>query len=212
MLQAIQASSMSVAMLNRFTPGTSEVILSAIIDITAGFFNIGKNMNPTQVGQTVELILSDPIAKNLKPEDFKVMFDNGKKGVYGKAYDRLDGQVIFEWINAYASERMALCEQLNINEHGKKKKADNLIHPEVVEMYKKMLPEIKEIEKTKPAERPKPLKSERDLKIQELFMEFTKMNGEEVKGKKYVRVEGVDRPLDEVEYVELKIKTWDNGK
>jgi len=41
----------------------------------------------------------------LKPEDFKLCFNNAKTGKYGQLYNRLDGSVIFEWLNNYQNER-----------------------------------------------------------------------------------------------------------
>jgi hypothetical protein len=220
MLQAVEAQSLPIISLEKASTGTGVAILTIMITDVIGFMNIGKTMTPLQVRATVDLILSDFNAKNLKPEDFKVMFDNAKKGLYGKAYDRLDGQVIFEWINAYMNERMTLCEQLNLNIHGKVKKADNLVHPEVIEMYKKMLPEIKKIEETRTVEKKVVQKSERDILIQKLFLEFyeiwkknpftppipEKMDGMilgEAPGK-FIKVDG--KVMDEVEYVEFKLK------
>lgn len=202
--QAVEAQSLPLISIEIACPGTGVDILTVLISEVVLFFNVGKNMNQSQIIQTAKLILTDEEAKGLKPEDFVVLFKNAKQGRYGKIYDRLDGQVVFEWVRAYVGERMAFCEENNFNQHQQKKKADNLVHPEVIEMYKKIIGEVKEIEvKEVEKVRTKPLKSERDLKIQELFMEFDKLKGEELRGKKYVN------GLDQVEYVELKIKDYD---
>ncbi len=60
-------------------------------------------MGAEQVKQTVELIIED--YKHLKPEDFKACFNNAKKGHYGKLFDRLDGQIIMQWLCEYDNER-----------------------------------------------------------------------------------------------------------
>lgn len=84
-----------------------------IID-TLLFFNVGKMMTDVQVGATANLIIEE--FYYLKPDDFKLCFTRAKKGVYGKVYDRLDGQVIFEWLNTYAKERMSSAEESSILE------------------------------------------------------------------------------------------------
>lgn len=209
MLQVVQADTMPLCLMNRMTPGLGIILLSKMISDTATFLNLGKNMSGAQIAETVELILSDVEAKNLKPEDFKLLFANGKKGAYGKTYDRLDGQVIFEWIRAYTGERMALCEQLSIKEHNQVKKQSNLITPEMAEYYKQILKNVKkEVEDSpKIAREPKrpPEKTERDKLIQMLFAEFEDTCRQKgiTDGKPYLRVDG--KMLDQVEWVEYKL-------
>lgn len=52
----------------------------------------------------------------LKIDDFLICFNNAKLGLYGKSYDRLDGMVICEWLNAYDSDRTAKIEEYKSNE------------------------------------------------------------------------------------------------
>jgi hypothetical protein len=88
-------------------------LLSLLLTDLVLFFNVGKIMSPAQIAQTVALILED--YDWLCIEDLKVCFNNAKKGVYGKLYDRIDGQVILEWIDAYARERLDACHDINGN-------------------------------------------------------------------------------------------------
>lgn len=216
MLQAVESRSLPIISLERANTGTGVAILTIFLSDIVSFLNLGKTMSPAQIKQTVDLLLTDPEAKNLKPEDYKVLFNNAKRGVYGKNYDRLDGQIVFEWVRAYTAERMALCEQINYADHTVKKKSDNLVHPEVIEMYKKIVDEVKKIEvEVKPEprkEKPRPEKSDRDKLIQSLFMEFYKLwekNPVSVSDrveKKFIKVDG--QIMDEVEYVEFKLKSY----
>lgn len=74
-------------------------------------------MNDYQVAQTVTLILQDENMRSLKPDDFKLCFNRMKKGHYGKSYDRIDGQIIFECLNSYLDERVAEAEQMSFKAH-----------------------------------------------------------------------------------------------
>lgn len=69
-------------------------------------------MSNDQLAQTISLVQDEYWM--LKPEDFKLCFNNAKKGVYGKVYDRLDGQVIFEWLDKYLKDRMDASESRSI--------------------------------------------------------------------------------------------------
>lgn len=80
-------------------------ILADIVE----YFSVGKSMGATQVAQTIDLILSRYYY--FKPDDFKLCFNRAKQGYYGKVYDRLDGQVIFDWLNQYDATRTEMAMQ-----------------------------------------------------------------------------------------------------
>lgn len=90
----------------------TKAILTLFIIDAIKFFNVGKSMSDEQVAQTIILIQDDYWM--LKPEDFKLCFDNAKKGKYGKVYDRIDGQVILEWLHNYLLARLDFSEQRSI--------------------------------------------------------------------------------------------------
>lgn len=71
-------------------------------------------MTSSQIIQTARLIFFDYSA--LKPEDVKKCFEQGKKGLYGKIYDRLDGGVLFDWLDNYKLNRTNEIIQHRINE------------------------------------------------------------------------------------------------
>lgn len=85
-------------------------VLNDVID----FFNVGKTMGKNQVANLALLIIEEFYF--FKPDDFKLCFNRAKKGLYGKVYDRLDGQVIFEWLNTYRKERCSTAEEKSITE------------------------------------------------------------------------------------------------
>jgi len=102
--------------------------LNMILLDLSDFFNIGKGLSPQQI-----LWLSKEIKKDyyyLKPTELKLCFDNAKKGKYGKLYDRLDGMIIYEWIETYLSERTNVVIKQNSNDKiENQKKFDNIILP-----------------------------------------------------------------------------------
>lgn len=194
---------------------SASAILVVLIDDVNRFLNV-NSMGETQLVQTVDLILNDINFKNLKPDDFKVCFDNAKKGYYGKSYNRIDGMVVCEWLSLYVSERSNICESMAIQKAAEDKKKGNLIAPEVVELYQKIYDEnkgFKDIEKTQAAPAKKLIeKSPRDKFIQKCLTEFDTLateiyeKGKQVPGK-YVVIDG--QHLDVVSYTELKLTQYD---
>lgn len=172
--------------------------------------NVGKSFNAMQIAQTVELILED--FKHFKLDDFKLCFNNAKKGYYGKVYDRLDGQIVFEWLTKYANDRSNEAQSFNDKKHDvyKLEKFKPVeINPEgqkkVIEILKDAIknvpPEVK-VEKT-PRE-----KTETEKQIQIYLKEFETIffkEGFEQAGQRFIKFE--DKTLSQIEYVELKLKT-----
>ena len=110
-----QSPSCSIAVMNK---NFGEMKLRAfmvniIIDLVM-FFNVGKTMKDTQAAQTADLIIEEFYF--LKPDDFKLCFTRAKKGYYGKVFDRIDGQVIFEWLNQYTNDRMTTACDTSLQE------------------------------------------------------------------------------------------------
>lgn len=79
------------------------------------FFNVGKAMNDIQMAQTADLILDEFHYFNL--DDFKLCFNMAKSGKFGKVYDRIDGQVILEWLSEYETQRIELCKYESQTRH-----------------------------------------------------------------------------------------------
>lgn len=112
-----KSPSCSIAVMNKeFGEIKLRAFLSLVIVDVAMFFSVGKMMNDTQAAQTVDLIIEEFYF--FKPDDFKLCFNRAKRGVYGKVYDRIDGQVIFEWLNTYRNERCTEAQQQIIDQTG----------------------------------------------------------------------------------------------
>lgn len=125
---------------------TQAMISKLLIDFIT-FLNIGKTMGEAQIVETVKLIIEDYSA--LKPDDFVLFFSKAKRGYYGKVYDRMDGQILFEWLEQFMFERDTDIERIRKNEKIKLEK-ELLSVSEAVEMpeYFKPLLEKKVITDT----------------------------------------------------------------
>lgn len=102
-------------------------------------FNVGKTMNDKQIGRATELILDE--FHFLKPDDFKLCFDNALKGHYGASYDRIDAQVICSWLNQYVQERMNTADHLSYQEHISQKSQIIEISPAIYERISNLKPD-----------------------------------------------------------------------
>lgn len=96
-------------------------LVTAVNDLL-DFFNLGKTMSGEQVVQTVQFIILDYWM--LKPEDFKLCFDNMKRGKYGTLYNRIDGSIILESLKTYFEARTGHVTGKNDVEHARHKSGD----------------------------------------------------------------------------------------
>lgn len=94
-----------------------KALLAYVIADLVKFFNVGKMMTTNQIAATVELILEDVNFSRLKIDDFKLCFNRAKKGEYGAVYDRIDGQVIFNWLNIYFNQRIEIADNQSYSQH-----------------------------------------------------------------------------------------------
>ena len=96
-----------------FRRDTSErhvlAIMTLLVNDLIDFFVVKNTMNENQLAQTINLLIEDFYYLNI--EDFKLCFNNAKKGRYGKIYDRIDGMIIYEWVRMYAEERVKAAEE-----------------------------------------------------------------------------------------------------
>lgn len=199
---AIKSNSKCIAVIDKNSSNSALLILTILLTELNLFFNIGKNMNPAQIKMTIDLILTDLELKNLKPEDFKVCFDEIKKGKYGKLYDRLDGQIVIESLYSYSNNKLSVIEHLSLKNAAELRKTSN----------KEMLPKIVDVLKQAVKEIPEEIKKEtikkvypRDPKINELFQEFEKLFKE-------IGIENAgrfvpykDKILNQVEFLEFRL-------
>lgn len=198
--QIIESETPSFALINRLEGDDrlSVAYLVKLINEVVEYFNIGKTMNDVQVMNTAKFILAE--YAQYKLDDFMLCFDRAKKGKYGIVYDRIDGHVIFEWIEKYLHERFQEVEGLRINEKkalDKKESEDkNLIGmPDYFKpLMQKKVPEAKEIEK-------KPVNEQQQL-VNGWINEFD-LEAFELNGKKFIEVGS--KNMDINEYLEMRM-------
>lgn len=96
-----------------------ELIIKAIVTLkiteTLDFFSVTNSMSDNQIAITVDLILDE--FGSYKSDFFELCFDNAKKFHYGKNYNRIDGQIIFEWLYACDEEYTAMAQHESSKQH-----------------------------------------------------------------------------------------------
>ena len=85
--------------------------MTLLVNDLINFFAVSKTIGDTQLADTVKMLVEDFYYLNI--EDFKLCFSNAKKGRYGKVYDRVDGSMIYEWVDTYARGRMSVAMELD---------------------------------------------------------------------------------------------------
>lgn len=208
--EAFVCPSAPIVTIYRVSKSAATAILSHLMNDVIDFLNVGMSMEGKQLLQTVELVLNDTLTKNLKPEDFKVCFENAKKGIYGENYNRIDGQVIFKWLYRYCNDKADYAENISIKEHAEfeKKRLEQAANPEgqkrVADILKSANMGAMENEKLK--DTVKHIPNERALYIQKCLTDFDKQHkieGLNVPGR-YIMYMG--QPVDQVEFTEIKLK------
>lgn len=195
-----------VRLQNEKGEGYVKALLTLLIIDTVDFLNIGKTMNNNQVMQTVELILED--YWHYKVDHFVLVFNKAKKGYFGKQYDRIDGQVIFSWLEQFDREFSSDVESVRSNENKRlQKKLQSPIEEEsLTRMPDWFADSIKKMNEPKPLEQ-KPINlTEDQILINGFIQEFNKIHleGEHQEGKRFIKFKG--KMVDVTEYIELRLQ------
>lgn len=77
---------------------------SGLIIAANEFLNLNVQMTEQQIALTAELIAMEFTEFNLA--DLKYVIRKGMTGAYGKLYNRLDGQIIIQWMREHKEQRM----------------------------------------------------------------------------------------------------------
>lgn len=86
---------------NEVSEGDIRALLTIAVAEVCNFFNVGKNMNDAQIALTVDLIIER--FWYFKLEEIKYCFRRAM--MHEKLFDRLDGNIILGWLQAYDAER-----------------------------------------------------------------------------------------------------------
>lgn len=89
-------------------------ILCLVIAQIQKSLNVTNTMSAYQIKEAADLIRRE--YNFLTPFDFKVFSDGAKMGKFGTSYNRLDVQVLLEWLKKYVDERFAAAEYHTGNE------------------------------------------------------------------------------------------------
>jgi hypothetical protein len=106
-------------------------IMVAMMDACQQYFNLQQPMNAQQLALTAELILEDYYY--LRVDELQVCFRMAMKGEFGPLYNRIDGQVFFEWIKKFMSKRQAISERINIDKQSNNNIYELFNHPKMTE-------------------------------------------------------------------------------
>lgn len=104
------------------------------------FFNVRGNMNARQIALTAELILDNPGFHDLTLNNIKACFRH--KMATAKLYDRLDGNIIIQWLREFKSEMADWCESVRAgrdradSQENASTEADPVTHAVYIEMLR----------------------------------------------------------------------------
>ena len=85
-------------------------VLVALMDECQQYFNLQQPMNAQQLMLTAELIMEEYYY--LRIEELRMCFRMAMKGEFGPVYNRIDGQVFFEWIVKYMPKRQLITDRM----------------------------------------------------------------------------------------------------
>jgi len=134
-------------------------VLVALMDECQQYFNLQQPMNAQQLMLTAELIMEEYYY--LRIEELRMCFRMAMKGEFGPVYNRIDGQVFFEWIVKYMPKRQLITDRMKQEQQSNNNIYEIFAHPQMNEAMKdvvtkldaKMLQEpVQEIKRDKPSE------------------------------------------------------------
>lgn len=183
--QAINSALPKIGYLSEIDPVVTKATITIEIQDLLTFLNIGKVMNDSQIAQTIELILV--CYPDLNLADLKLFFMWMKKGEYGKFFDRMDGSVILEAMEAYNISKIDELENIH-NEI--KNKTTGTFHPTVIEAMNKAVNEYSKNKKLEVKE-PRTL-TEAELFYQRAIKQFDNLhNGNDLTNRIYALSTGI---------------------
>lgn len=101
--------------------GTQKIhgLLVVILTEFCNFYNVVRPMTAEQIVSCAFDLINTANEDYLSIEDLTIFFQGAKSGKYGKIYDRLDQQTIFDMLEIYRQERhqkyMAIKEEKDAN-------------------------------------------------------------------------------------------------
>lgn len=163
------------------------------------FFMLGKSMGVNQVESTIELIFE--AYGQYKFDDWKLCFKMAKLGKFGTVYDRIDGNVIFDWFDKYLEIRFSEFESARAKENrilNESVQSDPLVP---MPDYVKELTEKKSVKKETERQL---IQTDRQKVINEWLKEFDLIWMEQgaLDGKRFIMYQ--DIKMDQAEFLQYK--------
>jgi hypothetical protein len=116
-------------------------VLVALMDECQQYFNLQQPMNAQQLMLTAELIMEEYYY--LRIEELRVCFRMAMKGVFGPVYNRIDGQVFFEWIIKYMPKRQLITDRMKQEQQSSNNIYEMFQHPQVVDAIQQAADKLK---------------------------------------------------------------------
>jgi hypothetical protein len=116
-------------------------VLVALMDECQQYFNLQQPMNPQQLMLTAELIMEEYYY--LRVEEFRICFRMAMKGEYGPVYNRIDGQIFFEWIRKYFSKRDAVTTRMVKDQQSNNNIYEMFQHPQIMDAMQQAADKLK---------------------------------------------------------------------
>lgn len=88
--------------------------IANLLIMSSEFFNTSNQISEMQAIQTASLLIDNYGTESF--EDIVLCLKNVKTGRYGKIYNRIDGQMVFEWFQSYLQEKSERIEAIKHNE------------------------------------------------------------------------------------------------
>lgn len=128
-------------------------VLVALMDECQQYFNLQQPMNAQQLMLTAELIMEEYYY--LRIEELRVCFRMAMKGEFGPVYNRIDGQVFFEWIMKYMPKRQLITDRMKQDQQSNNNIYDIFAHPQMAEALNDVVEKIEARKLEQPVQEPK---------------------------------------------------------
>jgi hypothetical protein len=106
-------------------------VLVSLMDECQQYFNLQQPMKPQQLMLTAELIIEKYYY--LRVEELRICFRMAMMGEFGTVYNRIDGQIFFEWILKFLPTRQNVTDQMKQQQQTNNNIYDIFAHPQMEE-------------------------------------------------------------------------------
>jgi hypothetical protein len=127
-------------------------VLVALMDECQQYFNLQQPMNAQQLMLTAELIMEEYYY--LRIEELRMCFRMAMKCEFGSVYNRIDGQVFFEWIVKYMPKRQLITDRMKQEQQSNNNIYELFAHPQMTEALNDVVQKIEERKSEVPAQEP----------------------------------------------------------